>query len=657
MYFDIQNSETRSRSPGKQSPGFLCFFSVCCTFFKNIRMGKFAIDLKSGNIVKESELIVGIDLGTTNSLVAYMNRGKPEAVRGKDGKSALLPSIVHFSADGNVVVGDLAKQKLISEPQNTIYSVKRLMGKSYSDLEGIDGYFGYHILDDDPDSLVKIRVKSKYYTPIELSAEILKELKRRIENALGEPVTKAVITVPAYFNDAQRQATRDAGKLAGLDVLRIVNEPTAASLAYGIGILPEQAETVAVYDLGGGTFDISILKIHEGIFEVLSTNGDTFLGGDDFDRAITDHWIRQNRLSPDAVKGDKNLSQAIRLEAENAKKQLSYSDAYEGAVNELSCRISRQEFEALILPFVDKTLKCCANALQDAKIDCSQIDRVIMVGGSTRVPLVKQSVSGFFGQEAYDKINPDEVVALGAAIQADILAGNQKDLLLLDITPLSLGIETIGGLMDVIIPRNSKIPTSVGRRYTTSVDGQRNLKIAVFQGERDLVEHNRKLGEFTLKGIPPMPAGLPKIEIQFLLNADGILKVKALEERSGVEQAIEVKPQYGISEEAMATMLLDSIRHAQEDMEIRGLMEARNEGNSIVLSAAKFLQQHHALLTEAEIAALRSYAESLKAAIEGTDKDRINQAIEALNTFSNPLAHRAMDFTIAEAMQGKKIGS
>ena len=440
-----------------------------------------------------------------------MNRGKAEAVKGKDGKSSLLPSIVHFSENGNIVVGDLAKQKLISEPQNTIYSVKRLMGKSYRDLEGIDGYFGYHILDDDPDSLVKIRVKSKYYTPIELSAEILKELKRRIENALGEPVTKAVITVPAYFNDAQRQATRDAGKLAGLDVLRIVNEPTAASLAYGIGILPEQAETVAVYDLGGGTFDISILKIHEGIFEVLSTNGDTFLGGDDFDRAITDHWIRQNRLNPDAVKGDKNLSQAIRLEAENAKKQLSYSDAYEGAVNELSCRISRQEFEALILPFVDKTLKCCANALQDAKIDRSQIDRVIMVGGSTRVPLVKQSVSGFFGQEAYDKINPDEVVALGAAIQADILAGNQKDLLLLAITPLSLGIETVGGLMDVIIPRNSKIPTSVGRRYTTSVDGQRNLKIAVFQGERDLVEHNRKLGEFILKGIPLMPPGLPKL--------------------------------------------------------------------------------------------------------------------------------------------------
>lgn len=620
-------------------------------------MGKFSIDLKSGNLVKESELIVGIDLGTTNSLVAYMNRGKAEAVKGKDGKSSLLPSIVHFSENGNIVVGDLAKQKLISEPQNTIYSVKRLMGKSYRDLEGIDGYFGYHILDDDPDSLVKIRVKSRYYTPIELSAEILKELKRRIEYALGEPVTKAVITVPAYFNDAQRQATRDAGKLAGLDVLRIVNEPTAASLAYGIGIHPDQAETVAVYDLGGGTFDISILKIHEGIFEVLSTNGDTFLGGDDFDRAITDHWIRQNQLNPDAVKKDKNLSQAIRLEAENAKKQLSFSDSYEGTVNGLSCRISRQEFETLIQPFVDKTLQCCANALQDAKIDRTQIDRVIMVGGSTRVPLVKHSVSGFFGQEVYDKVNPDEVVALGAAIQADILAGNQKDLLLLDITPLSLGIETIGGLMDVIIPRNSKIPTSAGRRYTTSVDGQRNLKIAVFQGERDLVEHNRKLGEFTLKGIPPMPAGLPKIEIQFLLNADGILKVRALEERSGVEQAIEVKPQYGISEEDMAIMLLDSIRHAQEDMEIRGLMEARNEGNSIVLSAVKFLQQHHALLTEAETAALRSFTEALKSAITGSDKDQINQAIEALNTFSNPLAHRAMDFTIAEAMQGKKIGS
>ncbi len=620
-------------------------------------MGKFSIDLKSGSIVKDSELIVGIDLGTTNSLVAYINRGKAEAVKGSDGKSALLPSIVHFAPDNKIVVGDLAKQKLISDPQHTVYSVKRLMGKSYRDLDGMEGYFGYHILDDDPESLVKIRVNSKYYTPIELSAEILKELKRRIEHALGEPVSKAVITVPAYFNDAQRQATRDAGKLAGLDVLRIVNEPTAASLAYGIGIHPDQSETVAVYDLGGGTFDISILRIHDGIFEVLSTNGDTFLGGDDFDRAIIDHWILQNQLSPNAAKEDKNLSQALRLEAEKAKKQLSNTGFFEGNVNGLSCQITRQTFEDLIRPLVAKTLECCANALRDAKVTPAQIDQVIMVGGSTRIPMVKQSVAGFFGQEVYDKVNPDEVVALGAAIQADILAGNQKDLLLLDITPLSLGIETVGGLMDVIIPRNSKIPTSVGRKYTTSIDGQRNLKIAVFQGERDLVEHNRKLGEFTLKGIPPMPAGLPKIEIQFLLNADGILKVKALEERSGVEQAIEVKPQYGISEEDMAMMLLESIQHAQEDMEIRGLLEARNEGNSIVLSAQKFIQQHDALLSDAEKASLQAYTEELKTAIAGSNKDKINQAIEALNTFSNPLAHRAMDFTIAEAMQGKKIGS
>lgn len=620
-------------------------------------MAKFSIDLKSGNIKSETDLIVGIDLGTTNSLVAYIKDGKAHAVKGKDGKSTLVPSIVHFAASGAIIVGDEAKEKLIADPQHTIYSVKRLMGKSHRDIEGIEGYFGYHILDEDTDSLVKIRVHGRYFTPIELSAEILKALKQRIEFTLGEQVSKAVITVPAYFNDAQRQATRDAGKLAGLDVLRIVNEPTAASLAYGIGIDRNDTETVAVYDLGGGTFDISILRIQDGVFEVLATNGDTFLGGDDFDRVLVEHWIKENGANPAQVKQDKNLSQALRLEAEHAKKALSTQDSYQGTVNGWSCSITKTDFEALIKPLVDRTLDCCKACLQDAQCTLEQINKVILVGGSTRVPLIKASVSQLFNQEVFDKLDPDEVVALGAAIQADILAGNQKDLLLLDVTPLSLGIETVGGLMDVIIPRNTKIPTRVGRRYTTSVDGQRNLKISVYQGERDLVAHNRKLGEFILKGIPPMPAGLPKIEIQFLLNADGILRVKALEERSQVEQEIEVKPQYGISDEDMARMLLDSIKNAQGDMLMRGLLEARNEGASIVLSADKFVQQHQAILSAEELSTLQALTQTLRTAIEGTDKDQINQAIEALNTYSNPLAHRAMDYTIAEAMQGKKIGA
>jgi molecular chaperone HscA len=490
-----------------------------------------------------------------------------------------------------VIVGDEAREKLVTDPANTIYSVKRLMGKSYKDIKQVEQYFGYQVIDEDTDSLVKIRVKDKFFTPIELSAEILKTLKRRIEAELGETISKAVITVPAYFNDAQRQATRDAGKLAGLDVLRIVNEPTAASLAYGIGLHPDDNEVAAVYDLGGGTFDISILQIHNGIFEVLSTHGDTFLGGDDFDRAIVDFWLQQQAT------GQISSSQSLRLLAEQAKKHLSQHESYENILDGVTYAISLAQFEALAQPLVDRTLASCRRALTDAKLKPEQIEKVILVGGATRVPLVKKAVSEFFGREVFDKLNPDEIVALGAAIQADILAGNQKDLLLLDITPLSLGIETMGGLMDVIIPRNTKVPAKVGRRYTTSIDGQRNLKVAVYQGERDLVEHNRKLGELILKGIPPMPAGLPKIEIHFIINADGILQVKAQELRSNVEQSIDVQPQYGISEEEMGRMLLESIRHAQEDMARRALLEARNEANNIILSADKSFTVHRSPFT------------------------------------------------------------
>ncbi len=618
-------------------------------------MAKISINIKEGKVDKVSDVIVGIDLGTTNSLVAYIKDGQAAAVKDKEGKSTLVPSIVHFDKSGGILVGESAKEKLINDPANTIYSVKRLMGKSYHDVENFQQYFGYKVIDEDTDSLVKVRVKDKFYTPIELSAEILKALKHRIEKDLGQTVNRAVITVPAYFNDAQRQATRDAGKLAGLDVLRIVNEPTAASLAYGIGLNPEETRTIAVYDLGGGTFDISILQIQNGIFEVLSTNGDTFLGGDDFDRAIIDFWVKENNIALTDLVENKQLAQAIRLQAEEAKKTLSKEESFSSELENFTFNLSKNKFEELIQPLVDRTIDSCKNALKDADITTTQIDHVVMVGGSTRVPLVQKSIADFFGKALFNDLNPDEVVALGAAIQADVLAGNQKNVLLLDVTPLSLGIETVGGLMDTIIPRNTKVPSKAGRQYTTSVDGQKNLKVAVYQGERDLVNDNRKLGEFILKGIPPMPAGLPKIEIQFILNADGILKVKAKELRSNVETEIEIKSQYGLSEEEMGKMLLDSIQNAEADMNVRALLEAKNEANNILLSSDKFLKQNKEILTAEEFEKTQALVQDLRTSVEGDSKDAINKAMDDLNTYTSPLAHRAMDVNIQNAMKGKKV--
>jgi molecular chaperone HscA len=618
-------------------------------------MAKIGINLTTGSLQKE-EMIVGIDLGTTNSLVAIIHPDTKQPVVLKEfDNTALVPSIVHFAAGGQIAVGSEAKQYLVTEPQNTIFSVKRLMGKSYKDVADVSDFFTYKIFDDGTDNLVKIEVEGKFYTPIELSSFILKALKQRAEHILKTPVNKAVVTVPAYFNDAQRQATRDAGRLAGLDVLRIVNEPTAASLAYGLGLNKEEERTVAVYDLGGGTFDISILRITDGIFEVLSTNGDTYLGGDDFDNAIVKHWMQQLNLAEDEIKNNKQLAQQLRLLAEEAKKHLSFNDSFEGRIEERVVSLTRTDFENLIQPFIDRTIQSCKNALHDAELTIDDINEVVMVGGSTRVPLVKQSVSRFFGREVHDELNPDEVVALGAAVQADILAGNNKDMLLLDITPLSLGIETMGGLMDVLIPRNSKIPTKAGRQYTTQKDGQSGMRISVYQGERDLVKDNRKLAELNLTGIPAMPAGLAKVEVSFLINADGILVVKAKELRSGVEQAIEVKPQYGLTDAEVEKMLMDSIHHAKDDMQQRALVEAQTEGRILLDTTQNFITKNESYLTKEEIEQTQNAMQRLQSLIDSSNKDEIQKAIEELNEISKPYAERLMNQAIGSAMKGKHI--
>ncbi len=616
-------------------------------------MGTFQIDFGESRKSK----IVGIDLGTTNSLVAYMDLTGPRIIEDAAGHK-IVPSVVSLTPDGKLVAGEPARELLLTAPERTVYSVKRLMGRGVADVQDELKLFPFRIAEDS-ESVIKLKLGDRTFTPPEISAAVLKQLKDNAEAALGAPVKEAVITVPAYFNDAQRQATKDAGRLAGLDVLRLVNEPTAASLAYGLD--KRKDGVIAVYDFGGGTFDISILRLHDGIFEVLATNGDTHLGGDDIDNLllrialedVQSEWGTDLSTDPEGV-------QRLRRAVIRAKEELSFVPE---ATIELTYRgksyqraIDRALFERLITPVVERTLEPCRACLADAKLAPEQIDEVVMVGGSTRIPLVRSAVERLFKAKPHTELNPDEVVALGAAVQAGILAGDVEDKLLLDVTPLSLGIETMGGVVSRLIHRNSTIPASATETFTTAVDGQLNVLIHVLQGERELVKDCRSLARFDLKDIQPLPAGLARIEVRFLIDANGILNVTARDARTGKEQSVEVKPSYGLTEEQVAAIIEESFEKAEEDMRERQVREARVEADNILAATAKARKSDAwQALSSDERSAIESAVRDLETAYNSSDHHLINGKIETLNRVTQVLAENMMNSAVGGALKGTKI--